>query len=370
MRIGLVVNPIAGLGGRVGLKGTDGPDTVAQALSRGAQPQAGPRTRRALERLAQRVPGAKLRVAPGSMGADWALGLDLSIEHVPVETDSQTARDTRLAVCAMADLDLIVFAGGDGTARDVAGQVQPGQAILGIPCGVKMHSGVFAISPEAAGAMIANIVDTPQRVTWSDEVEVMDIDEATLRKGQIAPKLFGHALVPVAKNRVQASKGGPRKDWGAVLGGAAREIVEAMDPEALYIVGPGTSAGAVVKAAGHTPTLLGIDALQGGNLVGSDLSAQQLEELCGDRPVYIVLGVTGQQGFLIGRGNQQIGPSTLTKAGRERLIVLASEDKLASLSHPTLWVDSGDCDLDQELVGFLRVNTARGRQTMMRLSAG
>ncbi|MFK7791171.1 MAG: ATP-NAD kinase family protein [Devosiaceae bacterium] len=370
MRFGLVVNPIAGLGGRVGLKGTDGPGTVAQALALGAQPQAGPRTKRALERLAQRVPGAQLVAAPGKMGADWAKGLEIKIEQVALDSDSQTARDTRMAVAAMAGCDVIVFAGGDGTARDVAAALKPGQAMLGIPCGVKMHSGVFAISPEAAGAMMADIITAPDRVTWTDEAEVMDIDEAALRQGRIAPELYGLARVPMAQNRVQASKGGPRKDWGALLRGAAADVVADMNPEALYVIGPGTSAGAVVQAAGYTPTILGIDAMQGGELMGQDLGAEQIDALAQDKPVHIVLGVTGQQGFLIGRGNQQIGPKTLAQAGRNGLIVLATEDKLASLAQPRLWVDSGDAQLDAELAGFVRVNTARGRQTMMRLSAG
>jgi predicted polyphosphate/ATP-dependent NAD kinase len=370
MRIGLVVNPIAGLGGRVGLKGTDGPDTVAQAIARGAQPQAGLRTARALARLAQRVPGAKLVAAPGPLGMDWTEGLDLAVEPAKVETDSRTARDTRLAVAAMQDCDLILFAGGDGTARDVAGALAPGQGMLGIPCGVKMHSGVFAVSPEAAGALAADLIEAPERTAFSDEAEVMDIDEAALRKGHIAPQLYGLARVPVARNRMQASKGGPRMDSGVALAGAAREVVDQMQPGTLYIIGPGSSAGAVAKAAGHTPTVLGIDALRDGQMVGRDVSASDLEELAGDGPVAIVLGVTGQQGFLIGRGNQQISPLLLQRAGRDGLIVLASEDKLAKLAKPRLWVDSGDADLDAQLAGYLRVHTARGRETLMRLSSG
>ncbi len=370
MRVGLVVNPIAGLGGRVGLKGTDGPGTVAEAIERGAQPQAGPRTRRALERLANRLPGAELIAAPGSLGAQWADGLDLAVTVLNLDTDTQTARDTKLAVEAMADCDLILFAGGDGTARDVSATLAPGQAILGIPCGVKMHSGVFAISPEAAGSLIADILKSPDRVSWNDDAEVMDIDEAALRKGHIAPELYGHARVPSVRNRMQASKGGLRKDWGAALSGAAAEVVATMDPDTLYVIGPGTSAGSVMRAAGHTPTVLGIDAMRGGEVVGRDLRSSELDALVGDGPVRIVLGVTGQQGFLIGRGNQQIDPDVLARAGRDGLIVLAAEDKLFSLAQPRLWVDSGDPNLDANLEGYVRVRTARGRETMMRLSAG
>ncbi|MBO6758521.1 MAG: ATP-NAD kinase family protein [Roseibium sp.] len=370
MRIGLIVNPIAGLGGRVGLKGTDGPGTVAAALARGAEPDAGPRTRRALARLAERLPGAHLFAAPGRLGAEWIEGLNLAVTLRDPDTDTQTARDTRLAVEAMADLDLILFAGGDGTARDVCAAIATSQPILGIPCGVKMHSGVFAVSPEAAGALLADILDAPDRITWTNDAEVMDIDEAALREGHIAPELYGHARVPIARGRMQASKGGPRRNWSALLEGAAAELVAEMDPETLYVIGPGTSAGAVMHAAGHTPTVLGIDAMLGGNLLAGDIGAAELERLAGDRPIRVVLGVTGQQGFLIGRGNQQISPKVLAKAGREGLIVLAAEDKLLGLAQPRLWVDSGDPGLDAKLEGFVRVRTAPGRATMMRLSAG
>ncbi|MEO0384448.1 MAG: ATP-NAD kinase family protein [Pseudomonadota bacterium] len=370
MHIGLVVNPIAGLGGRVGLKGTDGPGTVAQALERGAEPQAGPRARRAINQFAKRVPGASLLIASGQQGADWAEGLALNVTVIDLTTDSQTARDTHLAVESMADCDLIVFAGGDGTARDVASALRKGQAMLGIPCGVKMHSGVFAISPEAAGALLADILTTPDRITWTNEAEVMDIDEAALRKGHIAPELYGHARVPMTANRIQASKGGLRKDWRAALAGAAAELAKQMDTDTLYVIGPGTSAGAVMQAAGHTPTVLGIDALRNGKVVARDVGSRELEALASEGPVRLVLGVTGQQGFLIGRGNQQISPQVLARAGREGLIVLAAEDKLMGLAQPCLWVDSGDPVLDAQLEGFLRVRTAPGRETMMRLSAG
>lgn len=369
VRLGLIVNPIAGLGGRVGLKGTDGPDTVADALARGAVPQAGARARRALRRLADRVPGAPIVTASGALGEDWAEGLGLSLEVRPM-LHTGSGHDTKRAVAAMVDCDLIIFAGGDGTARDVCAAMAPGQAILGIPCGVKMHSGVFAISPEAAGALLADILSAPERVGWTDDAEVMDIDEAAMRAGHISPKLYGHARVPALRNRMQAAKGGPRVDWGVGLAAAAAEVVDEMQPGTLYVIGPGSSAGAVLCAAGHQPTILGIDAMRDGAVVGRDLDAAALEALAAGGSVRIVLGVTGQQGFVIGRGNQQIGPDILRRAGREGLIILAAEDKLAHLAQPVLWVDSGEPDLDAVLSGYTRVRTGRGRETMMRLSAG
>lgn len=368
MKIGLVVNPVAGLGGAVGLKGTDGPDTVAEALRRGAVARSGARARRAMARLADRVPGTAVVTAPGALGADWLAGLDLSVEVRETGGASGTARDTREAVAAMADCGLVVFAGGDGTARDVAGRLPEGAALLGIPCGVKMHSGVFAVSPDAAGALLADIVAAPDRVAWDPEAEVMDIDEAALRAGRLAPRLYGHARTPLARGRIQASKGGPRKDWGAELRGAAEEVARGMEPDTLYVIGPGTSAGAVARALGLKPTVLGTDAIRDGALVAQDARASDLERLAGDGPVRIVLGVTGQQGFLLGRGNQQIAPALIRRAGREGLIVLATEDKLAALAQPRLWVDTGDPDLDRELCGFLRVRTGRGREMVMRVA--
>ena len=368
MKVGLVVNPVAGLGGAVGLKGTDGPDTVAEALRRGAVPHAGDRTRRAMARLAGRVPGAAITVAPGPLGADWVEGLDLQTEVLDLKATTGTARDTRDAVAALRDCDLIVFAGGDGTARDVAGRLAPDRAMLGIPCGVKMHSGVFAVSPEAAGALLADLLADPGRIGWDDAAEVMDIDEAALRAGRIAPRLYGHARVPMARNRMQAAKGGARVDSGVALREAAAEVVEAMQPGILYVIGPGTSTGAVMRAAGHEPTLLGIDALRNGDVVARDARASDLLRVAGDGPVRIVLGVTGQQGFLLGRGNQQIAPEIVARAGREGLIVLASEPKLAALAQPRLWVDTGDAGLDARLSGFVRVRTGRGRETMMRIA--
>jgi predicted polyphosphate/ATP-dependent NAD kinase len=367
MRVGLVVNPVAGLGGSVGLKGTDGPGTAAEALARGAVPQAGPRAHRALARLAARLPGAAVTVAPGQLGADWAADLPLNLTIAASAAPTGTARDTRAAVAAMEDCDVIAFAGGDGTARDVAASLAPHQAMLGIPCGVKMHSGVFAVTPEAAGAVLAEVLSGT--VDWDAEAEVMDIDEDALRAGRLAPRLYGLARVPRVMGRMQASKGGPRQDWAAALAGAAAEVARGMDAGTLYVIGPGTSAGAVMRAAGHAPTILGVDALRGGRVVARDARAADLTSLAGDAPVRIVLGVTGQQGFLIGRGNQQIAPSLIARAGRDGLIVLASEAKLSALAQPRLWVDTGDPALDTALAGFVRVRTGAGRETLMRVAA-
>ncbi|NEX46675.1 ATP-NAD kinase family protein [Pseudotabrizicola algicola] len=369
MKIGLVVNPVAGLGGAVGLKGTDGADTVAEALRRGAEPQAGLRARRALTRLAARVPGCAISVAPGPLGADWAAGLDLRPSIAPLPERRGTAHDTRAAVLALADCDLLVFAGGDGTARDVAAVLPQGRGLLGIPCGVKMHSGVFAISPEAAGAALADLCTAQGGVQWDDSAEIMDIDEDILRAGRLAPRLYGLARVPRLRSRMQAAKGGPRQDAAAALAGAAAEIARGMEAGVLYLIGPGTSAGAVALAAGHRPSLLGTDAMLDGKMLARDARSADLERLAQGRRVRIILGVTGQQGFLLGRGNQTISAGLIAQAGREGLIVLATAEKLGALAQPMLWVDTGAPALDADLTGFVQVHTGPRQRRLMRIGA-
>jgi predicted polyphosphate/ATP-dependent NAD kinase len=299
VKVGLIVNPVAGLGGAVGLKGTDGQETVAEALKRGAVPQAGARARRA-GALAQRVPAAAVTVGPGALGADWVEGLGLSVEALRLGPPSGSASDTREAVAALRGHDLIVFAGGDGTARDVAGRLPQGAGCWGSPAGSRCTRASSPCRPRRRGRCLRTILSDPVRVAWDDAAEVMDIDEDALRAGRIAPRLYGHARVPVARNRMQAAKGGPRVDSGVALAEAAAEVVAGMEPGVLYVIGPGTSAGAVVRAAGHEPTILGIDAMRDGKVVARDARAAELVRLAGDGPVRIVLGVTGQQGFLLG----------------------------------------------------------------------
>lgn len=368
MRIGLVVNPFAGLGGAVGLKGTDGPDTVAEALRRGAQAKAGARARLALTRLADRVPGAAITLAAGPLGQYWAMGLNLKTTILESAHLTGTSRDTKQAVRAMGPLDVIIFAGGDGTARDVT-SVAEGTALLGIPCGVKMHSGVFAVSPHSAGALMADLVSSPDRVSWMDDAEVIDIDEDALRQGILSPRLYGYARVPVSRNLMQAAKGGPPQDAASALSSAAQDIVASMDDRTLYIIGPGASAGSVMSAAGHKATPLGVDAMLNRELVARDADDATLRGLAQGRVVRVILGVTGQQGFLLGRGNQQIGPALISKAGRSGLIILATEAKLSALAQPRLLVDTGDPDLDAELTGFVRVSTGASREMMMRIAS-
>ena len=370
MRIGALVNPVAGLGGAVALNGTDGAATVAQALARGAVPQAGVRFAQAMAVLAAACPGAGLRIAPGALGADHVAHMALTPNPVAAFALTGTARDTRAAVQAMGPLDLLVVAGGDGTLRDAMADLPPGTALLGIPCGVKMQSGAFARSPATAGRLLADLVmgRVPLIV---HEAEVMDIDEDALRRGVIAPRLHGYALTPRAQG-TQPAKGRPHRVDDAPLRAAGAEVARSLGPGTLAVIGPGRSAGTVTLALGLQGTLLGVDAVRGGRLIGRDLTGPALEALVDmhDGPVVLVMGVTGGQGFLFGRGNQQISPAVIARAGRNGLNVLAGEAKLATLIPPVLWLDLPDAALAGVIEGHLRVRTGAGRSTMMRLAAG
>ena len=370
MRIGALVNPVAGLGGTVALKGTDGPGTVAEALAMGAVPQAGIRFTQAMAVLAAACPGTTLRIAPGALGADHVADLRLTLDAVTPFRLAGTARDTRAAVQAMGPLDLLVVAGGDGTLRDALAELAPGTAILGIPCGVKMHSGVFARSPATAGRLLADLVSGRVPLIPT-EAEIMDIDEDALRLGIIAPRLHGIALTPRSQG-TQPAKGRPGRDDQADLRAAGAEVARGLGPDTLAVIGPGRSAAAVMHALGLEATLLGVDVLRGGCVIGRDLTGPALDALVAGHAgaVVLVMGVTGGQGFLFGRGNQQIGPAVISRAARAGLIVLAGEDKLAALVPPVLWIDLPDEKLALALEGYLRVRTGAGRSTLMRLCVG
>jgi predicted polyphosphate/ATP-dependent NAD kinase len=368
--VGFIVNPVAGMGGSVGLKGTDGAATLAQARARGAVPQAGARARRAMAALAAALPGAAVVAAPGALGVDALAGLDLSVEVLGGAAGLETRpADTRRAAAALAGRGVaaVLFAGGDGTARDVAGVLGLETPMLGIPCGVKMHSGVFATRPEAAGRLAADLLRTGAARVGLRRVEIMDIDEDAARAGRIAARLYGYARAPYSRSLLQGAKGGPALSDEAMLDAACAAIAGELAPGVLYLIGPGTTAKRVLAALGLEGTLLGVDAVRDGALVGRDVSEAEALALAGAGPIGVIVGVTGGQGFVFGRGNQQIGPEAIRRAGRAGLIVVASAAKLVALPLPRLLVDTGEPALDAALAGHVRVRTGPRQSMLMRL---
>jgi predicted polyphosphate/ATP-dependent NAD kinase len=362
------VNPIAGMGGRVALKGTDGRDALREARQRGAEPVAPERARRALARLDK---ATRVLAAPGVMGGDLAAGAGLAHETTAPLLGSATGPlDTRNAVAEMCrrGVELLLFAGGDGTARDILDAVGDAVPMLGIPSGVKMHSAVFAISPEAAGQLAALVATDRGGKIGTREAEIMDIDEEAMRTGRVSARLHGYGRVPFERHLVQSAKaGGIAED--AALDGVCREIAAEMRPGVVYILGPGTTTRRILGHLGLAGTLLGVDAVRDGKIVGRDLGGEQVAELVRGQPAQIIVSVIGGQGYIFGRGNQQIGPAVIRAVGCDNLIVVATQRKLASLEGGRLLVDSGDRALDEQLQGYIRVRTGPGQSAMMRLAA-
>lgn len=371
-RIGLIVNPVAGLGGPAGLKGTDGGlDVVRRALDLGAVPRATERAGRALAHLRPLAGCIELMAAPGAMGEALARGQGFAVETVGEAAEPTTDAHTRAAAAAMTarGVDLILFAGGDGTARDVLDGA-PDAPLLGIPTGVKMHSAVFATSPDAAGRMAALVAgDTGGRLRWRHG-EVMDLDEAAIREGRVAAALHGYARVPVERTLMQNGKAGSgRVDDDVALAGLADRLVAGMARGMVYVLGCGQTMRLIKRRLGGEGTLLGVDVALDGRLIATDVDEARLMRLVANAPAHVIVGVTGGQGFVFGRGNQQIAAPVLARIGRNAVTIVTSEAKLTSLDPACLHVDTGDAAVDAMLSGYMRVHTAPGRSMMMRVAA-
>ena len=368
--LGLVVNPVAGMGGSVGLKGTDGDEIVREAVRRGARPHAHDKAFAALTLLSITQPGLQVFTASGPMGEDAArnAGFGPMVLHCP-EPGRSTGADTIAAASAMADrgVDLLLFVGGDGTARDVLSAVNDRVPILGVPAGVKMHSAVFATNPYKAG-LLAGLHLARHSSAVIREAEVMDLDEVAFREDRLSARLFGYARSPFERRLSQNAKAGAGPGEDAALDAVARRTAAAMQPGRLYILGPGTTTRRVSNALGLPSTLLGVDAVRDGKVVGLDLDECALLDLMQHGEAQIIVGVLGGQGSLFGRGNQQISAEVIRRAGRDQITVIASIEKLIALGGAPLHVDTGDPEIDALLSGHIRVETAPGRSTPFRVT--
>ena len=354
-KLGLIVNPVAGLGGSVALKGSD--DVAAKALALGALPKANLRTKAALEVLLPYQDKITIYTVNDSMGESSAKELGFNTEVVYQSEHQSSATDTELAAQALQQLgvDLILFAGGDGTARNICHAVEDTVPVLGIPAGCKIHSGVYAITPKAAGRVVEMLVKG-ELVTLAD-ADVMDIDEDAFRQGTVKAKRYGEMQVPSEVRYVQAVKNGGKETDELVLADIAAYVVSEMDANTLYVMGSGSTVGAVMEEMGLENTLLGVDLVEDQILVGQDLTAQQLIELTKERDIKLVITLIGGQGHIFGRGNQQLSPALIRAIGRDNIIVVATKSKLQALNGRPLICDTGDSELDDELSGYIRVTT-------------
>jgi len=374
MSVGLVVNPLAGIGGPAGLAGSDGAAVQREALRRGGRPRASSRAVEALRVLAAAHPGAEVLTAAGAMGEDAVREAGLVPRVVysalasAAASTSTSPDDTARAASALhgAGATLVLFAGGDGTARDVARGLPSGVPVLGIPAGVKMYSGCFAVGPAAAGALAASWTDGTLPTV---EAEVLDLDEERLRAGRPDPRLFALVPVPSAPGRTQARKAATPASEREAVHRAATGAAARMLPGVRYLLGPGGTTAELGRVLGLDTTPLGVDVVEDGRLVARDVTADQALAAVDGRPAQAVVTVIGGQGFVLGRGNQQLSPRVVAALGPHPLLVVATEQKLIDLAGRPLLVDTGDPALDARLAGHLTVVTGPATASIYPVSA-
>jgi len=362
-RLGLIINPIAGIGGRVGLKGSDGLEIQQRALELGAEPLAQERAASALEALRPIIPDIELLAAPDKMGEMVARRCGFKPGIIPIRSLSPempgvtSAEDTRQAACFMKDAgaDLILFAGGDGTARDIFAALGNGFPVLGIPAGVKIHSAVFGVTPRSAGELAAEFL--LGRRTRLREAEVLDLDEDAYRLGRINTRLYGTLTVPYRRGHVQNQKVPTPAGESAQAQAIAAEVVERMRPDQAYLLGPGTTTRAIAEHLGLPKTLVGVDILTRNEVLALDVGERRILEMLESRPLRMIVTPVGGQGFLFGRGNQQFSPQVIRRIGRDKILIICLAGKIAALRGRPLLVDTGDPKVDQMLAAYFEVVT-------------
>jgi len=348
-RIGFLVNPIAGMGGRVGLKGTDG--VAEEAARRGAVPVAGGRAEEAMEGVERY---AEIMTCSSVMGEDY---LERNFEVVYSTSERTSADDTRNACREFIkrDVDAIIFCGGDGTARDVLSVVGKRVPILGIPAGVKMHSSVFSITPNAANKIMMKFLQGNASLV---ETEVMDVDETSFRRDEMKIKLYGYAISPYEKILMQMGKEIFYTASEEVYKAGIASFLSLVMRKGTYVLGGGSTTGRIADELGIENTLLGIDVVKDGKLVVKDAGEDEILKSLNGGKNRIVVSPIGRQGFVFGRGNQQISPEVIEAVGTENIIIVSTPYKLSQT--PYLFVDTGSDSLNKKLSGWKSVITGFG----------
>ena len=354
--LGFIVNPIAGMGGAVGLKGTDGKDILEKAINLGAEPVAPARAESFLSELKAIKKDVQLIVGAGLMGETEARNHGYSCK-VFGEKRKQTSNEDTVEIAkeiVKEGVDLLIFCGGDGTARDVLNAVDMQLPVLGVPTGVKMHSAVFAVDPKAA-ARIASRFLRKQLPLW--EAEVMDIDEEAFRRGRVSARLHGYLLTPYEPSLIQGAKMASPMTESEVRNQAAIAIyvIETMKPDVVYIVSAGTTTRIIGDLLDEKKTLLGMDLFCNKKLIAKDVNEKQILEAIKDKTARIIVTPIGGQGFIFGRGNQQISPEVIRQVGIDNIVVIATKNKMKNLK--SLKVDTGDTELDAAFRGTIKVVT-------------
>lgn len=380
-KLGFIINPIAGIGGSVALKGSDG--MAMQALALGAQPKANARAKQALEILIPYKDDITIYTVNDQMGEQCARELGFRVEVVYQAKEPSQSHDSQLAAKALLaqNVDIILFAGGDGTARDIANVVTSEEEnqqvpVLGIPAGCKIHSGVYAITPKAAGRVVELMV-TKELVTLTTG-DVMDIDESLFRQGVVKAKRYSEMQIPSELRYVQAVKSGGKESDELVLQDIAANVIEQINDhdDQQFIIGSGSTTAFLMEELALENTLLGVDIVNDHELIANDVTEAKLYQAINDYAGVskLVITLIGGQGHVFGRGNQQLSPRIIRavlaqQGGKDNIMIIATKAKLAALENKPLISDTGDTDLDQELSGFMQITTGYKDQVLYPLAS-
>lgn len=366
-KLGLIINPIAGMGGTVGLKGTD--NMVEEAIKRGAVPKCRERVEKALEELLDIKALFHIYTYGGEMGGDLVKEMGFTYKLLKKENSNVSREDTISLAKQLIDekVDMILFAGGDGTARDIYESVGTDMVSLGIPAGVKIHSPVYAKNPRKTGELTKLYLQ--EKVKKVKEVEVLDIDEERYRRNIVNTKLYGYLTIPFEKDYVQNRKTGTPLSELAVQESIAHEIIENMEEDTYYLIGAGTTTRGIMQMLNLDNTLIGIDLIYNKTLIKNDLSESEILKYIEGKKTKLIITITGGQGYLLGRGNQQLTPQIIKIIGKENIIIVCTKNKLASLKGEPLLVDTSDSELDNHLSGYYKVITSYGEGYVCKVSS-
>lgn len=368
-KLGLIVNPIAGMGGAVGLKGTDGRKILEKSIELGAVPQAQHRTIEALKNFEFLKKKIQLITCPDKMGEEVSMACGFFPVIIGKKKSGQTKpADTRMGAKKMLDLrvDLLLFAGGDGTARDIYEAIGESVVVLGIPAGVKIHSSVYASNPARAGELVALFLQ--DKVKNIKEAEVVDINEEHYRQEILSAKLYGYLRIPFKNRYLQRVKAGSSESEGYSKEAIAHDIYENMCDEFYYIIGPGTTTRAVMEKLHLDNSLLGVDLVYKKKLIGKDLNEKELLKKIKGKKLKLIITPIGGQGYLLGRGNQQLSPEVINCMGKDNIIIIATQQKIDSLYGRPLLVDTGDQATNRLFNSYFKIITGYKKAIVYRIT--
>lgn len=358
-RLGVIVNPFAGIGGALALKGSDGTDIRNKALANGGEQLAMAKATLALLECTEIKDNIVIFTGSDDMGENLATKLGMKTQIVHRNGGQTEMQDTMTLASKLleANVDLILFAGGDGTARNICSVVNTKVPVLGVPAGCKIHSGVYAISPKAAGKVLLKVIKG--ELLSLHEAEVRDIDEVLFRQGKVLSKHYGEMKVPSELSYIQAVKMGGIESDELLLDDISDYVIEIMEdlPNTAFVMGSGSTVDAIMQRAQLPNTLLGVDVVKAGKVIAKDLTAADLIRLTDNTPTKLVATVIGGQGHLLGRGNQQLSPQFIRRIGKQNIVLVATKAKLKLLGEKGLISDSGDANLDNDLAGPISVVT-------------